>query len=206
MRLVGEPPRKDSTVTVHTSDGKTATVHYADSHAWARADDPVLGLNGTVAGAELLTHYSQVRTAMRAAERSGDGLFRAVGLGPDGGDGIALAGPGRKIVLFESGDDWAGRLQRALGVDTSETGPLIRYTDGGEPQHVAKNGLKPGKGEVRTLSLVDAYRENPGAVYASPRLTAQLSDGKGELPRSAVPHEPGSGGGGGGRGAAGPVR
>jgi hypothetical protein len=132
-----------------------------------------------------MTHYSQVRTAMRAAERSGDGLYRAVELGPDGADGIALTGAGKKIVLFESGYDWAGKLRQALGVDTSKTGPLIRYKEGGEPQHVSKNKLKPGNGGAHKLQLEDVYGENPGVVYASPRLTAQLSDGKGELPHYA---------------------
>ncbi len=182
VRPVGEPRGKDSTATVETSDGATATVHYADGRARAEADDPVLGLDGTAAGAALMTHYSQVHTAMKDAGRSRDGLYRAVELGPDGADGIALAGAGNKIVLFESGYDWTARLQRALGVDTSKGGPLIRYKEDGRPQHVSKNKLKPGKGKAHTMTLGDALRENPGVVYTSPRLTAQLSGGKGEMP------------------------
>lgn len=187
VRPVDEPRGNDSAVTVKTSDGTAATLHYADGRARAKADDPVLGLNGTAAGAALMTHYAQVDAAMRDAERSGDGLYRAVELGPDGADGIALAGAGKKVVLFESDYDWAGKLRQALGVDTSKSGPLIRYQDGGyeqggEPQHVSKNKLAPGKGQAHTMQLGDVYGENPSAVYASPRLSAQLSDAKGDLP------------------------
>jgi hypothetical protein len=177
---------------VEITDGTSIRVNYAGDRPVVKVDDPVFGPNGSEAGAAFLRDFSRIRAAMDEAVRAGDGLFRVVGLGPGSADGMVLAGADAgvaKVVLIPPGHRWNERLQRALGVDNSSTGPLVRYAGDAEPRHVGKNSIKPEEGgKARTASLTALFNENPRDVYASPRLDAQVFGGK-AVPRSPPSHD-----------------
>ncbi|MGW8375244.1 hypothetical protein [Streptomyces sp. ODS28] len=190
MAAPAKRPRDDGSAIRVEAAGGVAHVYDVGGRPRAEANDPVVGLNGTETGAAFLRDFSRVRTALNEAGQAGDGLSRAVALGPDGSDGFALAGPGRKAVLVTPHDKWAGKLYQALAGDASVAGPLIRLTKDDGPRHIGKNSLTLAKDKKpRTMRLGEAVRKHPGDLYVSSRLDAQAFGGRPGFPAGPPAHD-----------------
>jgi hypothetical protein len=170
--LAGPPKKSDPTVRVTSRRGGSATLSVEGDHVVVAADDPILGIGGTVEGAALLRDFPHVLAVMSQVH---DHYLHAVALGSDG---VALVGSD-KITLAAMDDPWAERVMRAIGADPENTVPLMEI-DKGRLLQVDDSPLTLVAGSVRQMSLGEVLA-NPGAggVYLHESLKAilHLQDG-----------------------------
>jgi hypothetical protein len=160
VRLAGPPDSKYPTVRVSTPDGRTSTVTQIGNQVWARADDPILGIDGSAEGAALLRDFPRVAEAMRDATEAGDGLFRGVRLDDDG---VALAGA-EGVTLVAEDHPWAARVLQAFGYDPSVPMPLFRL-EGTHVLHVDRSPLTVAPGSERRMDLGEVWNTASGDIY-----------------------------------------
>ncbi|MBE8516438.1 hypothetical protein ILP97_02725 [Amycolatopsis sp. H6(2020)] len=178
---VGGPAKNHQTVRVSSQDGKSAELSWSDGHVFVRADDPLLGLNGSVEGAALLRGFPRVLDAMRLADEAHDGLKRAVDLSSDG---VALVGPG-EIELLPADGAGAERVVRATGPDGSPP-PAVRIA-GDRLEHVDTSPLTTSAS--RTAELGQVLGEPGADVYLHEDFRATLSLADGPILAETLPHE-----------------
>jgi hypothetical protein len=162
-RLVGPPGDDAPTVKVTTTDEKSTAIRQVGDHVWVRGDDPIFGFDGTPEGAALLRDYPAVVEGMRSAAAANDGSFRAVRLGKDGEEGVALAGAGT-VTLVPAGHQFADRVLRAIGFDPSVRMPLIRL-EGNRALHVDSSPLTIVPGSLRRTTLQELVNTAVGEIY-----------------------------------------
>lgn len=163
MRPALAPDEGARTVPVVTPNGARATVSQLGDHVWAPADDPILGVDGTAEGAALLRNFHPVDDAMRAAAQAGDGLLRAVRLGTDGEDGVALVGVDG-VTLAAADHPWADRVLRAITFDPSQQVPLFQL-DGGRALHADPSPLTVLPGSTRHTTFGEVPYSVGDSVY-----------------------------------------
>ena len=178
--FVGQPDRSHKTVTVKTLDGQTATVYEDGNGATVSATDPVLGVNGRVEGAALLSNFPKIEQLIGKATEAKDGKLRAMALGDDG---AALVANDGTVFLAPLGSAITNSVLRALGPDLNGTAVFDVLKDHlGIPGEIAQEDTSPltPSGMPVTMFLGSVLRM-PGAdgVYFSPSLRAalRLSDG-----------------------------
>jgi|GEM_PF-3167188 hypothetical protein len=178
--FVGRPDHSDKTVVVNTPDGQTATVYEDGNGATVSAGDPVLGVNGTVAGAALLSEFPAIEQLIAKATQAKDGKVRATALG---GDGAALVANDGTVFLTPLGSEITDSVLRALGPDLNGTAVFDVIKEHlGIPDEIEQDDTSPltPSGAPVTMFLGSVLRM-PGAdgIYFSPSLRAalRLSDG-----------------------------
>lgn len=186
--FVGQPDRSDKTVVVKTLDARTATVYEDRKGATVSAADPVLGVNGTVEGAALLSDFPAIEQLIAKATQAKDGKLRAVALGDDG---AALVANDGTVFLAPLGSRITGSVLRALGPDLAGTAVFdIVKEHQGIPDEIEQDDtspLTPGGAPV-TMFLGSVLRM-PGAdgVYFSPSLRAALRLSAGPIVPESLP-------------------
>ncbi|WIX92973.1 hypothetical protein [Amycolatopsis sp. DG1A-15b] len=181
LTFVGGPAKNHQTVRVSSQDGKSAELSYSAGHVFVRADDPLLGLNGSVAGAALLRDFPRVLEAMKRADDAGDGLMRAVDLGSDG---VALIKPG-EIQLLPATDAGAERVVHATGPDGSPP-PAVRIA-GDRLEHVDTSPLTTAAS--RQVDLGQLLDEPGATVYLDEGFRATLSLADGPILAETLPRD-----------------
>lgn len=154
------PMREARTVRVTTPDHQSTTLVQVDGQTWARPDDPILGLNGTAAGAALLRDFPRVEQAMRDAAQANDGLLRGIQLGDDG---VALA-DADEVTLVPSDHPWAGRVLQAIGPHPSPRFLLFRI-EGGHLLYVDRGGLTRTPDPAQRTTLGEILNTSSGDIY-----------------------------------------
>jgi hypothetical protein len=157
-----QPPAGRPVVRVGTPDGKTSTTIYPlGDHTLARADDPLVGVQGSVEGAALLRDFPIVEKAMQQAAQAKDGLFHVALLK---GDAAVLA-HSNDVIVAAAGHPWAEQVRRAIAGRPSGEYPAM-LEDGG---HIfsADSGGMTATGLPRTMDLGEAQRMADRPVYAS---------------------------------------
>ena len=172
--------KSDPTVTVTSTRGGSSTLSVEGDHVLVPADDPILGVNGTVEGAALLRDFPHVARVMSQVH---DGYLHAVALGSDG---VALVSRD-KIILVSMDDPWAERVLRAIGSDPVHAVPLMEI-DKGALLEVDDSPLTLVPGSERQMRLGDIWM-NPGAsgVYLHESLKAILHLQDGPIIPEALP-------------------
>lgn len=178
------PPPDARTVRVSTPEGTTTTIAQIGNRVLARVDDPIVGINGTVAGAALLRDFPRVADAMRDAAQAHDGLLRGVRLD---GDGVALAGPDTVIVVAAD-HPWAQRVLRAFGPGPSQQVPLIRI-EAGNALVVDPSPLTKVPGSGQRMALGDVLDNPAGDVYVHEKLRSMLLHANGALVADVLPRD-----------------
>ncbi|MGH4009079.1 MAG: hypothetical protein ACRDTH_13150 [Pseudonocardiaceae bacterium] len=182
----GQPPRmiaaalpdpNAATVKVTTPDGATATAVQIGDRAVARADDPILGINGTVEGTALLRDFPRVAEAMRTGAEHG--LHHGVRFGDDG---VALA-RGNEVILAAADHPWAGRMQQVIGPDSA---PQAAFRIEGRLLHVDVSELTVRPGSVQRSGLGELLDTTSGDMYLH-RSMLTIEDGA--IVRGALPRE-----------------
>ncbi|MEY9859669.1 hypothetical protein ABH935_005302 [Catenulispora sp. GAS73] len=173
--FTGPPDRSDPTVTIRTLSGQTATLFEAGAGVVVSATDPVLGVDGSVEGAALLSDFPKIKKLIETAEEAKDGRLRAAALGEDGvafaaGDGTVTVAPVDSAV----GD----RVLRALGPEMDGTAVFdVLKEHAGIPDEIEQEDAGPltPTGAPVTMYLGSVLRM-PGvdAVYFSPGLRTAL--------------------------------
>ena len=154
------PGPGDQPIRIETPDGKSADVHQRNGQLLVRADDRVVGLNGSPEGAALLRDFPQVLTAMRGATQANDGLLRAVDLD---GDGVALASADT-VTLLPPDHPWATRVEEVADSHGSSI-PLFLIRDG-QLLYAVKENLIPVAGSHKVvMNLGDAMRMSGQTLY-----------------------------------------
>lgn len=149
VAVPGHPPGDARSMRVETADGRKAEIRWDGERVWARAGDPVAGLNGTAPAAALLRDFDRVAGALREAEQAGDGRYRAV---RSGADGTALVGADKTIVV-PAGHPFGARVREALGRDPARSRPLIGI-ESGHAVHHGRARIVPGA-HWETMDLAD---------------------------------------------------
>jgi hypothetical protein len=160
VRPTGPPDTKYPTVRVDTPDGRASTITEVGNHVWARADDPIVGINGSADGAALLRDFPRIAEAMRDATEAGDGLLRGVRLEDDG---VALAGADG-VTLAAEDHPWTARVLQAFGYDPSVPMPLFRR-EGTHVFHVDRSPLAVTPGSERRMDLGDVWGSARSEIY-----------------------------------------
>jgi hypothetical protein len=116
------PPQGTRPLTFEYPGGKQGILFAKDNRFWARANDPVFGLNSTGEGTTLLNKASieQVAKVRLVAQSAGDGYPQATLL-PDGKVGIVAS---KKAFLVEKTHPWHQRLKTALGQGKNKSVPV----------------------------------------------------------------------------------
>ncbi len=168
-------------VTVTTRDGRTSTLHYDGVNVRAPPTDPVLGLDGSTAGAALLGDYPRVADSLRESTDTGDGLLRGVLLGDDG---AALVGD-KRILLLESGDPWTEAVARA-STPTSPSPLFAQY--GSRLAHQANVPVRPVS-ETGASRLLGDVLADDAVVLLDDALRTSLALDDGPVLAETLPHE-----------------
>jgi hypothetical protein len=154
------PGPGDQPIRIETPDGKSADVHQWNGQLLVRADDPVVGLNGSPEGAALLRDFPQVLTAMRGAALANDGLLRAVDLD---GDGVALASADT-VTLLPPDHPWATRVEEVA--DSNGSSISLFLIRDGQLLYAVKENLIPVAGSHKVVvNLGDAMRMSGQTLY-----------------------------------------
>lgn len=178
-RAVGPPGPDARAVRVTTPDGATATAFQIGDRAVARADDPILGLNGTAEGAALLRDFPRVAEAMRDAAQANDGMRRGVRLREDA---VALGGADG-VLLAAAGHPFTGRVQQATGAGPSAPVPLFRI-EGNTILHIDPSALTERPGSTQLKNLDEVLNTARGDVYLR---RSMLTVENGAIVRDALP-------------------
>ncbi len=168
------PGPGDQPIHIETAAGQSADVYPSNGQLLVRADDPVLGRNGSPEGAALLRDFPQVLTAMRAAAKAHDGLLRGVDLD---GDGVALASTD-SVTLLPPDNPWAARVEEVTAASDSSA-PLFLPSDGQLLYAVPEDLIAVGVHKV-VMTLGDAMRMGGEGLYlnfAAFRSTLLFEDG-----------------------------
>lgn len=186
--FVGPPDRSDPTVTVKTLSGETATLSETGDGVVVSANDPVLGVNGSVEGAALLRDFPKIKQLLAAAGKTKDGRLHAAALGDDG---VALAADDGTVFLAPLGSDIADRVLRALGPDLEGTAVFdVVKEHAGIPDQIEEEDARPltPSGTPITMFLGSVI-QTPGAdgIYFSPSLRAALHLANGPIIPEALP-------------------
>ncbi|MEZ0109122.1 hypothetical protein ABH920_003132 [Catenulispora sp. EB89] len=176
--FTGPPDRTDPTVTIRTLTGQTATLYEAGSGVVVSAADPVLGVDGSVEGAALLSDFPKIRQLIETAEAAKDGRLRAAALGADGEDGVALAAADGTVTIAPVDSFVGDRVLRALGPEMDGTAVFdVLKEHGGIPDEIEQEDSSPLTpiGAPVTMYLGSVLRM-PGvdAVYLSPGMRTAL--------------------------------
>ncbi len=186
----GQPPRMIAaalpepnapTVKVTTPDGATATAFQIGDRAVARADDPILGINGTVEGTALRRDFPRVVEAMRSPTGADHGLLHGVRLGDDG---VALV-RGNEVMLAAADHPWAVRMQQVIGPDSAQQAALF-HIEGGRLLHVDRSELTVLPGSVQRRGLGEVLNTTSGDMYLH---RSMLTVEDGAIVRAALPRE-----------------
>ncbi|WP_194918975.1 acyl carrier protein [Catenulispora rubra] len=176
--FTGQPDRFDPAITIRTLTGQTATLFETGAGVEVFATDPVLGVDGSVEGAALLSDFPKIKKLIEAAERDKDGRLQAAALGPDGGDGVALVAHDGSVTLAPMDSLIGGRVLRALGPEMDGTAVFdVLKQHAGIPDEIEQEDASPltPVGTPVTMFLGSVLRM-PGvdAVYFSPGLRTAL--------------------------------
>ncbi|TDD93942.1 hypothetical protein E1298_07950 [Actinomadura rubrisoli] len=153
--VIGLPSDRARTMRVETTDGQRSEARVLGDIVWAKAHDPLMGLNSPEPPAALLREFGRVAPVWRDAQQARDGRFRGVSLGEDG---TALVGAD-KTIIAPPGHHFAERVREALGPDLARSRPLIAL-ESGHAVHHGQGEIIPGK-QRETMELSEvAGREN----------------------------------------------
>ncbi|SMD27613.1 hypothetical protein SAMN05661093_11223 [Kibdelosporangium aridum] len=130
------PPSSAVKVRVTAPDGKTTgTAYIVDGRVVVSANDPVVGVRGTMSGAPLARHFPQITKAMADAKQDKD--FRAVRVDDDA---VAFVNA-EEIRIAPADHPWAARVLDALGPAATPYMPMLRL-NGDVAHFVGKNELR----------------------------------------------------------------
>ncbi|MCP2243675.1 hypothetical protein [Lentzea aerocolonigenes] len=165
----GNAPPTGTPIQVRTPDGRSSQLHVDGNQVTVATSDPLLGHNGEVEGAAMLSDIAHVL----ATRTETNGLLQAVRFGDIG----AMIGR-HEIFLSPPGHQWSTRVLEALGGKAT-----MRVTDG-KAIHVDQSSLH--RVSTRKLTMSEVLNSPSTTIYLNESFRATLSTKDGPVAADAL--------------------